>query len=191
MPTLLDEHLVADSLTALTDWSGDTSRIARTVALPPDQIEELVAEVAVAADALDHHPVVDRESSSATFTLWTHSEGGVTELDIALASRIDDLVLKASGEGVPGEQGTATIAGAPTAEGMGAGEHGTGRRQDGSRRTDEDVIDEESESAARGGNSDRGEPWVGVPAANAGSPTTGVAVPDDAPDEPEPGLARP
>lgn len=190
MPTLLDEHLVADSLTALTEWSGDTSRIARTVALPPGQIEQLVAEVAVAADALDHHPVVDRDPGRATFTLWTHSEGGVTELDIALASRIDDLVLKASGEGVPGEGG-ATIAGAPTAAGMGAGEHGTGRRQDGSRRTDEDVIDEASESSARGGNADRSEPWVGVPAASSGTPTTGVAVPDAAPDQPEPGLTRP
>lgn len=191
MPTLLDEHLVADSLTALTDWSGDTSRIARTVALPGDQMSELVAEVAVAADALDHHPVVDRDGGQATFTLWTHSEGGVTELDIALASRIDDLVLKASGEGVPGEQGGATVAGAPTAEGMGAGGSGTGRRQDGSRRTDEDVIDEASESSARGGNADRSEPWVGVPAASSGTPTTGVAVPDAAPDEPEPGLTRP
>src|SRR3954452_4880537 len=91
MATLLDDRLVTDAMTNLDEWSGDAHRISRTVRI--DDVDGLVAAVCEAADAMDHHPEIERDSGSVTFTLWTHSAGGVTELDIALASRIDDLVL--------------------------------------------------------------------------------------------------
>lgn len=91
MATLLDDRLVTDAMENLDEWSGDAQRITRTVRI--DDVDGLLAVVAEAADAMDHHPEVDRNGDSVTFTLWTHSAGGVTELDIALASRIDDLVL--------------------------------------------------------------------------------------------------
>jgi 4a-hydroxytetrahydrobiopterin dehydratase len=91
MSTLLDDTLVADALHGLTDWTGDASKISRTVRCEDE--DALLASVAEAADALDHHPEIDRSGDGITFTLWTHSKGGVTELDIALASRIDDLLL--------------------------------------------------------------------------------------------------
>src|SRR5947209_2658756 len=99
MATLLDDRLVADAMTNLEDWSGDSSRISRTVTV--DDVDRLLAAVSEVADALDHHPVVERDGGSVTFVLWTHSQGGVTELDIALASRIDDLVLTAQGRQRP------------------------------------------------------------------------------------------
>jgi 4a-hydroxytetrahydrobiopterin dehydratase len=93
MATLLDDQLVADALTNLPDWSGDVQRISRRVQVDdPDALVEAVAEL---ADTLNHHPKVEREGDELGFVLWTHSEGGVTELDIALASRIDDLILLA------------------------------------------------------------------------------------------------
>jgi len=91
MATLLDDHLVADAMANLPEWSGDAKRITRTVRC--SGAEDLLAQVGEVADALDHHPVVERDGDAVTFVLWTHSQGGVTELDIALASRIDDLVL--------------------------------------------------------------------------------------------------
>jgi len=91
MATLLDDRLVTDAMTNLDEWSGDAQRITRTVHI--DDVDALVAAVGETADAMDHHPEVSREGDAVTFTLWTHSAGGVTELDIALASRIDDLVL--------------------------------------------------------------------------------------------------
>src|SRR3954471_13270639 len=91
MATLLDDRLVTDAMTNLDEWSGDARRISRTVRI--DDVDGLVAAVSEAADAMDHHPEVERDNGRVTFTLWTHSAGGVTELDIALASRIDDLVL--------------------------------------------------------------------------------------------------
>ena len=94
MATLLDDRLVTDAMENLDEWSGDAQRITRTVRI--DDAEGLLAAVAEAADSMDHHPQIDRNGDSVTFTLWTHSAGGVTELDIALASRIDDLVLTAN-----------------------------------------------------------------------------------------------
>ena len=91
MATLLDERLVTDALHGLQEWTGGPDRISRTVTVADP--EALLSAVAEAAGSLDHHPETTRDGNALTFTLWTHSEGGVTELDIALASRIDDLVL--------------------------------------------------------------------------------------------------
>lgn len=91
MATLLDDRLVADALSGLEEWTGGADRISRTVTV--DDTDALLTAVGEAADSLDHHPEISRDGSAVTFTLWTHSVGGVTELDIALASRIDDLVL--------------------------------------------------------------------------------------------------
>ncbi len=186
MPTPLDARLVADSLTALTGWSGGPSRISRTVRLPDEQLERLVAEVSVAADAMDHHPVVDREPGGARFTLWTHSISKVSELDIALASRIDDLAVRIGGDPAT------SVAGSPTAEGSRAGAVGTGRRAGGARRADADVVAE----AGREGHGptavqgDSGEPLIGVPAATGGTPEPGVALPDADPTDASPGIGR-
>jgi 4a-hydroxytetrahydrobiopterin dehydratase len=94
MTTLLDDGLVDDALHQLEEWSGDAKRITRTVTLDDDkEVEQLLACVQEAADSLDHHPDVDRDGTSVRFELWTHSAGGVTELDITLASRISDLIV--------------------------------------------------------------------------------------------------
>ena len=94
MATLLDDQLVSDAMGNLDEWTGDAQRISRTVTV--DDPEGLLAAVAESADAMDHHPEVSRDGAAVTFTLWTHSEGGVTELDIALASHIDDLISRSA-----------------------------------------------------------------------------------------------
>lgn len=190
MPTLLNEHLVEDALTALTEWSGDPSGITRTVSLSTEQTDDLLSEVAVAANSMNHHPDIDRSGGRATFRLRTHSEGGVTELDIYLASRIDDLLLQVCGK----KEGS--VAGAPTEEGMGTGETGTGRREGGEHRRDQEVVSTAQQSADEGApgdtlGGDRLEPMMNVPSASGGTVQHGVATPDDAPDDPQPGVATP
>jgi 4a-hydroxytetrahydrobiopterin dehydratase len=179
MATLLDEALVADALGALDGWEGGHERIRRTVQLDDDRIDGLLGNVQEAADALNHHPEVDRSGSSVTFTLWTHSAGGVTELDIALASRIDDFVLHATGQRRP-----------PVTAAAAADEQPGGR-------SDADVVadaaraatpDRAGEVATSEHEPDRAEPLIGVPSA-AGTPR--VPLPDTVPNEPQPGIARP
>jgi len=52
----------------------------------------LVQRVAQAAEEADHHPDIDIRYTKVTFTLSTHSAGGLTSKDLDLARRIDELV---------------------------------------------------------------------------------------------------
>jgi len=51
-----------------------------------------MTRVAFAAEKLDHHPEWSNVYSKVTITLSTHSAGGLTDKDIALAERIDRLM---------------------------------------------------------------------------------------------------
>ncbi len=84
MRTPLTEDELTTALASLPAWSGDLRRISRPVVLTP----EIAARIAQVADELDHHPV--REGGR--LVLWTHVRDAVTQLDIALARRIDELL---------------------------------------------------------------------------------------------------
>jgi 4a-hydroxytetrahydrobiopterin dehydratase len=95
---LLDADAVADGLADLPQWSGDTSSIERQVELPsfPAAIA-VVDEVAEIAEEMDHHPDIDIRWRTLTFRNATHTAGGVTELDLQLARRIDAAIEQAGG----------------------------------------------------------------------------------------------
>jgi 4a-hydroxytetrahydrobiopterin dehydratase len=177
MPTRLTPELVADALTALHGWTGDEQRISRSVQLDARQAAQLKVFVAESADSMNHHPVVEDGDGSTTYVLWTHSEGGVTELDIALAARIDDLVLQVCGAPPTVDQ---------PEEGHTA-DHGATIHAD--RERNVDVIADERRSGEGHHREGRGEPFVGVVSASGGEPAT--PLPDIAPDEPEPGVESP
>lgn len=90
--TLLDETAVSEALSTLDGWTGNAGRIARTVVMSGDRAERLRVKVMGVADELDHHPVVEEHGDALTFILWSHSAGGVTEKDLALAREIDKIV---------------------------------------------------------------------------------------------------
>lgn len=91
MATLLDEPLLIDTLTALPGWTGDTLSIVRDVHLTPAQDKELRRQVTLEGDAWEHPAVIENLPDGTRFVLSTPESGGVTELDVALASRISDL----------------------------------------------------------------------------------------------------
>ncbi|MCW2610416.1 MAG: 4a-hydroxytetrahydrobiopterin dehydratase [Actinomycetota bacterium] len=115
MPTLLDAALVGDALTRLTGWRGDTRGISRTLSLTDAQYGDFLERVKVTSDAMNHHADIARTGDEVVISLVTHSAGGVTEYDIALASRINDLARIARGEAQsalpPEAYGRATDAG--------------------------------------------------------------------------------
>jgi 4a-hydroxytetrahydrobiopterin dehydratase len=94
MAKLLDAEAIATALSGLDGWSGGTDAITRTAKLAtfPDAIA-VVDRVAVVAEEMDHHPDIDIRWRTLTFRCATHSAGGVTDLDIELARRIDQIVL--------------------------------------------------------------------------------------------------
>lgn len=93
MTELLSDSDIDAALTGLPEWSLVDKSITRTVELPtfPAAIE-FVSRIAVAAESADHHPDIDIRWRKLTFTLSTHSEGGLTQKDVRLAHEIDSLL---------------------------------------------------------------------------------------------------
>lgn len=92
MSALLDADAVRRRLADVPGWSGDTTGIRRTVTAPSFLGGiRLLDAVADAAEELDHHPDIDVRWTSVTFAVSTHSAGGVTDRDFALADRINAL----------------------------------------------------------------------------------------------------
>ena len=97
MAELLDAAAVTDALAGLPGWTRDGDSIVRTAKLPsfPAAIG-VVDRVAEYAESQDHHPDIDIRWRTLTFRCVTHSAGGVTTRDIALANRIDRILADAS-----------------------------------------------------------------------------------------------
>lgn len=95
MSELLSNAEIDDALSSLPEWSLDGSSITRTVELPtfPTAIQ-FVSRVATAAEAAGHHPDIDIRWRKLTFTLSTHSEGGLTSKDVDLAREIEKLLIR-------------------------------------------------------------------------------------------------
>jgi 4a-hydroxytetrahydrobiopterin dehydratase len=97
MADLLSAAELANRLSTVDGWSGDTSAITRTVELPTFAgAIEVVARVADAAEAMQHHPDIDIRYTKLTFLCTTHSAGGVTGGDLELAHRINEIVAVAA-----------------------------------------------------------------------------------------------
>ena len=50
-----------------------------------------MTEIAKIAEELKHHPSWTNTYNKLEITLWTHDQGGLTELDFKFAKRIDSL----------------------------------------------------------------------------------------------------
>lgn len=92
MSRVLDDANLETALAALPLWRIEDAMLVREVvsATFADGIR-LVDAVAVAADEADHHPDIDIRWTTVTFRLVTHSAGGITDKDLAMAAHIDRL----------------------------------------------------------------------------------------------------
>ncbi len=92
-PPRLSPDEVTTALRDLPLWSGDVAGLHRTVQLPSFRaaVARIVA-IADVAEEMDHHPDVDLRWRTLHLRLSTHSAGGVTDLDLQLARRIDALL---------------------------------------------------------------------------------------------------
>src|ERR1700753_2111125 len=93
MADLLDAESVRSAVAVLDGWEGTPEAIVRTVGLRSlPAANSVVDKVAVVAEEMDHHPDIDIRWRTLTFRCVTHSAGGVTTRDIALANRIDRIL---------------------------------------------------------------------------------------------------
>jgi 4a-hydroxytetrahydrobiopterin dehydratase len=102
----MDDDAIDQALRDVPHWRREGDTIVRAVEAP-SFLEgiDLVGVVARAAEAADHHPDIDIRWRTVTFALSTHSEGGLTAKDFALAREIDDAVTRAVAQEIdePGE----------------------------------------------------------------------------------------
>ena len=92
-PPRLSPDDVGRALSHLPLWSGGSEGIERTLQLTSFRAAaEAVSTVADVAEQLDHHPDMDLRWTKVRVAVVTHSEGGLTELDLELARRVDALV---------------------------------------------------------------------------------------------------
>lgn len=89
MTRLLTDEEIDRQLRDLPAWRRDGDELRATLEAPdfPTAIR-LVDEVALEAEGMDHHPDIDIRWRTVHFALSTHSEGGLTQLDVELAHRI-------------------------------------------------------------------------------------------------------
>ena len=89
MTRRLTDEEIERQLGDLPDWTRDGDTIRATFEAPAFLTGiALVQEVALLAEAMDHHPDIDVRWRTVSFALSTHSEGGLTQLDVELAHEI-------------------------------------------------------------------------------------------------------
>ena len=88
----LAEAQIAEHMKALPEWELGEDRIKRTFRFK-DFVEAFgwMSSVALVAERMNHHPEWRNVWATVEVELSTHDAGGLTELDMKLASKMDEL----------------------------------------------------------------------------------------------------
>ena len=90
---MLTDEQVDAALPELDGWERSDGALRRSIEFPAFlEGIDAVRRVAEHAEREDHHPDIDIRWRTVTFVLVTHSEGGITGKDVAMASQIDGIV---------------------------------------------------------------------------------------------------
>lgn len=92
MPELLSDEQRKSALDTLDGWTelGSRDAISKTYTFANfNQAFGWMSRVAMAAEKMNHHPEWFNVYKTVDVTLSTHSAGGLTQLDIDLAAKMD------------------------------------------------------------------------------------------------------
>ena len=90
---MLTDEQVDAALPDLEGWKRADGALRRSIKFPSFLAGiDMVRRVAEHAETKNHHPDIDIRWRTVTFALVTHSEGGITKNDIAMARDIDGIV---------------------------------------------------------------------------------------------------
>jgi 4a-hydroxytetrahydrobiopterin dehydratase len=92
MAELIKKAELTKRLKDLPEWELVDNTIERTFEFEDFNMAiDFVNGVAEIAEEAEHHPDIDIRWNKVRIVLSTHSKGGLTELDLTLAERIDAL----------------------------------------------------------------------------------------------------
>lgn len=93
----LSEAEIEAALAALPAWRRRDQHLVRTFRCADFAAAfACMTRIAGAAEALDHHPDWSQSWNRVEIALTTHSAGGLTALDLALARTVDGIVEEAA-----------------------------------------------------------------------------------------------
>ncbi|MDG2395557.1 4a-hydroxytetrahydrobiopterin dehydratase [Candidatus Thioglobus sp.] len=88
MTILIDQQV----LKRLQDWTVINEKLHRIFILEDFvQALEFMNQVAIVAEKMQHHPEWSNVYKTVTVDLTTHSEGCITQLDVELATKMNDI----------------------------------------------------------------------------------------------------
>ena len=89
---ILDTEQLTEALKTLDGWTADGKLLKKSVKFDNfAQALDHVNRVGALSEAADHHPDITFGWGYADITLTTHDRGGITDVDVALAGKIDKL----------------------------------------------------------------------------------------------------
>lgn len=94
-PSKLSEEAIEQHLASLPAWKRVGNAIERTYKVA-NFVSALgfINAVGICAEVADHHPDITLFGwNNVRITLSTHDQGGLTELDFALARKIDEIAM--------------------------------------------------------------------------------------------------
>jgi 4a-hydroxytetrahydrobiopterin dehydratase len=92
MSTVLSDGETHQALEQLPGWKQNGKAIERVFPFENFvKAMEFVSQIAEAAEAVNHHPDILINYNKVTLTLISHDSGGVTQRDIKMAGRINEL----------------------------------------------------------------------------------------------------
>ena len=87
---LLEPGEVAQELAGLNGWQVENGHLVKKMKFADFAAAlDYVNQVGVLAEAADHHPDIKLGWGYAELALITHDRGGITDVDVALARKID------------------------------------------------------------------------------------------------------
>jgi 4a-hydroxytetrahydrobiopterin dehydratase len=93
MSDLLEADELKSALKKCPEWEHEKNAITRTIEFEEfNDAIDFVNDLAEIAEEAQHHPDITIRHNKVTLKLTTHDAGGVTNLDIELAQRVDNLV---------------------------------------------------------------------------------------------------
>ena len=91
-PATCSDIEIQRALASLTGWARKGDALVKTFAFPTFMAAiGFVNRVAAAAERMDHHPDLDVRYNKIGVALSTHSSGGITGNDVALAREMERL----------------------------------------------------------------------------------------------------
>ncbi len=93
MAELLSKDELKRLMKKVPEWELEGKKISRTIEFDGfAEAVDFINDVAEIAEDEGHTPDIDIRESKVILMLTTHDAGGITELDIDVAARLDNLI---------------------------------------------------------------------------------------------------